>query len=146
VLGDVTDGVLNRLDEITHYKPATLFLLIGINDLFNLYYQKQIPSTDYIAQNIVKITQRIHEQSPKTKVYVQTVLPTAEAYMAEYINAVNAGLKRQEASAHYELIPLFDAFVGEDGLIKPEFTSDGTHLNEAGYQHWVAILKNYLKK
>src|SRR5688572_6232361 len=35
ISGDVTEGVLIRLGEITHSKPKAVFLLIGINDLFN---------------------------------------------------------------------------------------------------------------
>ncbi len=36
IAGDVTDGVLKRLDEIIYYKPKSVFLLIGVNDIFNL--------------------------------------------------------------------------------------------------------------
>ena len=33
ISGDVTDGVLERLDEVTESKPSKIFLMIGINDL-----------------------------------------------------------------------------------------------------------------
>ena len=33
ISGDITEGVLYRLDEVTRSKPAKVFLLIGINDL-----------------------------------------------------------------------------------------------------------------
>ena len=40
ISGDFTNGVLARLEEITHYKPKAIFLLIGVNDLFedNTFY------------------------------------------------------------------------------------------------------------
>ncbi|MEM7105214.1 MAG: GDSL-type esterase/lipase family protein [Bacteroidota bacterium] len=142
IAGDVTDGVLKRLDELIYYKPKTVFLLIGINDLFNLYYQKEIPSPEYVADNIIKITELIHAGSPDTKIYLQTILPTSEGYMADNINTVNAIISMHEKDADYQLINLFEKFVGVDGLIQPLLTSDGTHLNEMGYQLWVETIKS----
>lgn len=144
ISGDVTDGVLNRLDEITHFKPKTVFLLIGINDLFNLHYQKQIPSTEYVAKNIIKITDSIYQKSPETIIYLQTILPTAEAYMANYINQVNKIIRNNKIDVNYKLIDLHNEFVNENGLIKSELTSDGTHLNELGYEVWVKTIKDKL--
>ncbi|TYA74043.1 GDSL-type esterase/lipase family protein [Seonamhaeicola marinus] len=142
IAGDVTDGVLKRIDEITYYKPKAVFLLIGINDLFNLHYLKEIPSPEYVANNIIKITEVIHESSPETQIYLQTILPTSADYMAENINKVNALIKAREKDANYQLINLFEAFVGDNGLIKPHLTSDGTHLNELGYKLWVETIKS----
>lgn len=145
IAGDVTDGVLERINEITHYKPKAVFLLIGINDLFNLHYQKEIPSVKYVANNIIKITEIIHKKSPKTKIYLQTILPTSEAYMADNINSVNTIIRNYENESNYELIDLFKVFVESNGLIKPSLTTDGTHLNELGYELWVKTIKNKLK-
>ena len=35
ISGDITDGVLERLDEIIFYKPKLVFILIGHNDLWS---------------------------------------------------------------------------------------------------------------
>ena len=35
ISGDITEGILDRLEEIIYYKPIAVFLLIGINDIFN---------------------------------------------------------------------------------------------------------------
>ncbi len=145
IAGDVTDGVLERIKEITHYKPETLFLLIGINDLFNLHYQKEIPSVEYVANNIIKITEVIHEKSPETKIYLQTILPTSENYMTDNINRVNTIIKNHEKNSDYELIDLFKVFADSNGLINSNLTTDGTHLNESGYELWVKTIKDKLK-
>ena len=34
ISGDISEGVLERLDEIVHYKPIAVFLLIGFNNFF----------------------------------------------------------------------------------------------------------------
>ena len=69
----MTDGVLARLDEIIFFKPKAVFLLIGINDLWNV--SPNIPDIEYIGNNIIEIAKRIKQKSSKTKVYVQTILP-----------------------------------------------------------------------
>ena len=48
ISGDISAGVLNRLDEIVNRKPAKVFLLIGVNDL-----SRNI-STDSIFKNITR--------------------------------------------------------------------------------------------
>ena len=35
ISGDFTEGILVRLDEIIYYKPLAVFILIGINDIFD---------------------------------------------------------------------------------------------------------------
>ncbi len=144
ISGDVTDGVLARLGEIIHSKPKAIFLLIGINDISNLYYEKQIPSTDYIAANILKITVEIHQKSPATKIYLQTVLPTNRVFTKQEVDAVNAVLRAKNAKGAFILIDLYAAFADEKGLLKKEFTNDGIHLTAAGYDRWVAVVKPYM--
>ncbi len=144
ISGDVTDGVLARLDEITHAQPKAVFLLIGINDISNLYYQKQIPSTDYIATNILKIADKIHKQSPATKIYLQTVLPTTRTFTNEMELAVNSILRKNDPQGAYTLIDLHAAFADEQGQMKKEFTNDGIHLTNAGYGKWVEVVKPYI--
>mgnify|MGYP003624230772 CR=1 FL=1 len=141
IAGDVTDGVLERLDEIIYYKPKKIFLLIGINDLFNLHYEEEIPSAEYVADNIIKITETIQHKSPETKIYLQTILPTSKDFMADNINKVNSIIKNHESDGNYKIINLFDVFANEKGLLKDNLTTDGTHLNELGYKHWVEKLK-----
>ncbi len=89
ISGDVTAGVLNRLAEIYYYKPKKVFIKIGINDLF---HNELTP--EYIANNIKLIVDKIHLESPQTKIYVQTILPTAKNNPSkERIAATNAILK-----------------------------------------------------
>lgn len=144
ISGDVTDGVLIRLDEITYFKPTKVFILIGTNDLFNLCYQKQIPSLEYITNNIFKIAGIIHNKSPETKVYLQTILPNADTFVNDQINKANEIIRSHGKEKKYEVIDLNASFVDEAGSIKKELTYDGTHLNKAGYEVWVTVIKPYV--
>lgn len=144
ISGDITDGVLQRLDEITYFKPKAIFILIGINDLFNILYQKEIPSAEYVGKNILKIAEIINKKSPSTKIYIQTLLPTSKDFMIENIDIVNTIIKSNEKKSIYEVIDLNEMFKGQDGLLKVELTTDGTHLNDAGYDLWVKQIEQFI--
>lgn len=138
IAGDVTDGVLARLDEIIYFKPKAVFILIGINDLFNFHKNEGIPSATYVGKNIVKIARTIKRESPNTAVYVQTVLPTKYDYLQTHITEVNQLLKASKQ--YYNLIDLHQQFANDADFIKDELTNDGTHLTPKGYSVWVETL------
>ncbi|MFC0877757.1 GDSL-type esterase/lipase family protein [Saccharicrinis sp. FJH2] len=151
ISGDVTDGVLKRLDEVTYFKPKAVFILIGINDLFSLHhdvdnrhqltYDKVVPSAKYVAHNILRIAKVIHRKSPGTRIYVQTILPTRRDYLKEDILTVNKLIKKHESKGCYDVIDLFGQFVDANGDMQKELTVDGVHLNEKGYEKWVGFEK-----
>jgi len=137
ISGDVSEGVLKRLDEITYVKPKAIFLLIGINDIFN-----NSTTPEYVAGNIIAIAKNIREASPNTKVFVQTVLPSATRAIKEKIQQTNSLLKEKTGHKTYILLNIHVLFTDGESLMKKDYTTDGTHLNENGYAVWV----NYLKK
>ena len=138
--GDVTDGVLARLNEINYFKPKAVFLLIGINDLWNNQSPNK-PSAEYIGNNIIKIAQVISAQTPKTKIYIQTILPIEKEKYKKNILKVNEIIKSNEKENSYKTIDLYSIFANENGLIKKELSTDGIHLNEKGYDAWVDFIK-----
>jgi len=140
IAGDVTDGVLLRLNEIFFYKPTAVFILIGINDMFN-----DSLSAKYIADNNIKIAAAIRKESPHTKLYIQTILPTSNKRLITKIKAVNDQLKNNAGFKTYSLIDLHSFFSDENDLIKKELTDDGVHLTEEGYNVWVNVVRKYLK-
>lgn len=150
IAGDVTDGVLKRLNEIVYSKPKAVFILIGINDLFSLHYKednpalkydKVVPSPEYVAENILKIAKLIHRKSPETKIYVRTLLPSRREYLREDILLINKMIKKNEDKGYYEVIDLHAEFADADGELPKELTKDGVHLNEKGYEKWVDFEK-----
>ncbi len=153
IAGDVTDGVIKRLNEIVFYEPKAVFILIGINDLFNkhnkegdgrLKYDKIVPTVDYVADNILKIAKIICHKSSETKVYIQTVLPTRVSYLKEDILLLNNEIKSNETLGYYKVIDLFNEFVDVKGEIIEDLTVDGVHLSDKGYEKWVMFEKEIL--
>ncbi|MFV0522562.1 MAG: GDSL-type esterase/lipase family protein [Mangrovibacterium sp.] len=154
IAGDVTDGILKRLDEICYFQPKAVFILIGVNDLFNMHhdidtrfaYDKIVPSVDYIAKNILRITKKIARKSPQTKIYVRTILPTRRDFLKDDIIAVNKLIRSNAVNAPYEVIDLYNQFINQKGSMVKEYTKDGVHLTQKGYEHWVEFERPILDK
>lgn len=141
IAGDTTDGVLARLGEIIYFKPLQIFILIGINDLF-----RDDMTAEKVFNNILEIVNQIHDGSPETKIFVQTILPTTTKSIKEKIQLTNSLLFNADSTQSYELIALHNHFEAVDGLMNMEFSVDGVHLNENGYAQWVDIIINLINK
>ena len=144
--GDTTDGVIARLGEIIDSNPAAVFLLIGINDLYNNTIEK--PSVSYIANNIIDIAKKIKSSSSNTKVYIQTLLPISKKKSYNYYDLYNQSIKRinkiiieNQQKGLYSVIDLHSLFVDNKGQLRSDLTYDGLHLNEQGYLVWSNFVK-----
>ena len=161
ISGDISEGVLERLDEIIHYKPIAVFLLIGFNNFFTDFNSDPTITPEYIYNNIINIGKIITEESPKTKVYLQTILPmdnkkyintTAEYsfLLPTYQPSINNQITKVNSllmnNNEFEVIDLHSAFKNQNGLLKENLSHDGVHLNEIGYSVWAEKLKPYIIK
>jgi len=141
--GDNTFGVLARLEGVVAASPHKLFLLIGINDL-----SRGLPKA-VILRNYERIISYIRRHSPKTKIYVQSVLPLNEPLTkAPYLKnkkdsilQLNAGIRQIADKYRLPYLNLHEVFADDNGDLKAELTADGIHLKPAGYVVWVAYLK-----
>src|SRR5579863_813854 len=141
--GDITYGVLKRLDDVIARQPSKVFLLIGINDI-----GKDIPDT-VIADNIRKIVATILQGSPTTKIYVQSLLPLnpdvknfPQHYNKEdHVLKVNAMLPAILAPLQCTFINIFPLLLDDKQRLDAQYTLDGLHVNQKGYAIWVDYLK-----
>lgn len=141
--GDNTFGVLARLNDVIQYQPKKVFLLIGINDI-----GRGLP-LEVIANNYRQIMERIKKGSPKTILYVQSVLPMNERILkADYLKnkkdsilQLNVAIQNLAREMGVEYINLHPVFADEQGELKEDYTIDGIHLKPAAYVQWVAFLK-----
>ena len=143
--GDITFGVLRRMDDIIKRKPSKVFLLIGINDI-----GKDIPDA-VIADNIGKIVKVLQTESPQTKIYVESILPVNPGIRhfpqhydkQEHILSTNKLIKEKTEQLHVPFVNIHDLLKDKDGRLEAKYTIDGLHLSAdgGGYQKWVAYLK-----
>lgn len=149
ISGDTTMGVYDRLDAILKGGPAKIFLLIGINDL-----SRGIPS-DTIIRNIRMIVEKVKKDSPRTKLYLQSMLPLTDHYKmfgghtsrAAKVPEINAELQELAAKENVTYIDLYSHFLDTaTGKLNLEYTNDGLHLLGKGYLKWKEIVISYVNE
>lgn len=145
ISGDITFGVLERLDEVTEGKPSKIFILIGINDI-----SRNIPDS-VILSNYKKIIRRIKKESPGTKIYFNTLLPVNNSFpdrahfnKDEHLLFVNEELKKLGAAEKITVIDIHPHFLDAGKRLDKKYTYDGLHLDMEGYQKWASLLKPFI--
>lgn len=140
ISGETSAEIVSRLDEVLAWKPEKIFLMMSINDLANGISNKTILENFRIA---------IHrcEETPHTQLVVQTILPTNEnifksdSFRGVNILELNYRLKelcQEEKVVLLDLYPLFSNYAYQ--LIR-DYTRDGLHLKQAGYNIWKHLLQ-----
>ncbi|MBP2660181.1 MAG: lysophospholipase L1-like esterase [Firmicutes bacterium] len=144
--GDSTLGLLKRLDQVITLHPSKIFLMIGTNDLC---YNRSIKDT---LANYNQILAELRVNLPNTQVYVQSVLPFNDTIFPSRglrtnsnILQLNAGIKKLASQYNYPYIDLVPAFSGLDGRLPAQYTRDGLHLDDSGYQLWRDQLKPMIR-
>lgn len=142
--GDDTNGVLERLNEVTESQPLKIFIMIGTNDLASS------KTVEYIVNNYRKIIARIKEASPTTKIYIQSILPTDDAVHAMRKNSdiikVNEQLQLIAKENSLVYIDLFSVFKLDNNKLNPKYSLDGLHLNSKGYLAWKDAIIKYVNE
>lgn len=147
ISGDITMGVYDRLDAVLKGHPAKIFLLIGINDVARGL------SVDSIVTNIRMICETIREQSPSTRLFLQSILPVNDRFQRfpghtsryQMIPEINLKLKVLADELNLTYIDLFSRFVDDSGIrMDTKYTNDGLHLTGNGYLLWKEIVEYYL--
>ena len=130
ISGDICMGVYDRINDVSRGTSA-----------------------DKIISEISMIVRKIKQESPKTKLYLQSVLPVNDCYgmfnghtsrwqMVKQINDLLEPLAVKEGAAY---IDLYSHFVEkETGKMNPVYTNDGLHLLGKGYLLWRDIVKPYV--
>ena len=143
--GDCVAGMTARLGAIVAGKPRALFLMAGVNDLI---FSRITPEA--LLGQYERLLDAIHAASPRTTVFIQSLLPLDEVQNEEYfagknarIEAFNALLRDMARRRGLDYIDIRSRMV-RDGKMPAEYTVDGIHLNAAGYAVWVDVLRPYL--
>ncbi len=160
ISGDYTKGILKRLGEIFFYKPVSVFLMIGINEFFADNSEKPEINPKYVAENILKIADIINEYSPKTEIFIHTILPINNDQYIEvkkvnynflqnnFIPSINKQVEETnsilKSNKKYRIIDLYSIFIDQKLKMNPNLSTDGVHLNENGYNLWIQETKDLI--
>lgn len=132
ISGDTTDGLLNRL-KVSAYdvEPTGVVLLIGVNDI-----SRGVKPND-LSDNYEKIITGLKENLPDTIIIwcSMTALGGKSAKYNDTVIICNQKIKLLAEKHGCVFVDLFTPLCDvETREIKEEYTVDGTHLTDAGYQ------------
>lgn len=143
ISGYKTTNMINRFHNlIEQHQADKLFLMIGTNDL------GAGTENDVVVNNIKTIIEMIKEKSSKTKIYLESIYPVNSAKRPtdknrnnEDIRYINEQLKKYCVENNIVYLDIYSILQDVNGDLKTEYTEDGLHLNDAGYD----VITNYLK-
>jgi len=141
IAGDVTAGLIGRMNEITRHNPSKVFIEIGTNDL------GMGISIPRIIKDYAQVISILKEKTT-AEIYINSVLPVQdlpyEGFQNTAINQLNREIKALCELENITFIDLSDIFSDELGNLRSDLTNDGLHLTEKGYLLWLDVLKKYL--
>lgn len=145
VVGDTVDGLHSRLQQVEMLMPSKCFLMIGVNDLnYDTPVDMVLERYDALLADLSGL-----EESLEMRTYVLSVLPVREGEMAyattnEQIRQLNGGIAAMAQQYGMTYVDLHPLFADEAGMLKVEYSYDGLHLTEQGYERWVEAITPYV--
>jgi lysophospholipase L1-like esterase len=139
ISGDVLDGLSWRLSGLNEATPMKMILNLGINDIIHGFGFKIEKMSNFI--------QEFKTYSPDTQILVMSLSPecldsglftSPKRISLEIINA-NRELKEMCSRLDVYYVDVYSA-LQDKGKLRPGFTTDGLHLNQAGYNVWTESL------
>jgi lysophospholipase L1-like esterase len=127
--GDTTAGLLNRLkSSVYDLNPSKLFILIGTNDLVTI-------SNKNIISNYKEMLLEIISHCPACEIISISILPTKGLIDRpnKRITELNSELEKLAKQFDVKFLNVHPLFCDENNELKKEFSEDGLHLNQAGY-------------
>lgn len=147
ISGDIVQGLIDRTEAVTKGQPEKIFILIGVNDLSHNV------SADSISRATEILIDKIQAESPRTKIYLQSMLPFNMNF-GRYVGLkghekdVVLGNELNKKMCERKGIPYIDLYslmVDSDGNLRTDLTNDGLHLLGPAYLIWREALQPYLQ-
>jgi lysophospholipase L1-like esterase len=149
ISGEISKGLLKRLNIFDRTQPEVIFVMIGINDLIRGTNDEVILDNH---RQIINYLQNVH---PKAQIVIQSILPHGSdkatwkgrdkllAVANTRIRRLNEQLQSISHKKGVKFLDLYPLFTNTEGNLRQEFTTDGLHLNREGYIVWRSALQIY---
>lgn len=149
ISGETSSGLLSRLYVFDGTSPETIFVMIGINDLV------RGSDDETVLENQRQIIRELLRAHPKSQIVVQSILPhmgnkatweNSDRLLDIPNSRIREINRRLKAIADFEgafFLDLHPLFASPTGFLRPEFSTDGLHLNDSGYLVWRTAIKLY---
>lgn len=153
VNGNSTTDILDDMyKRVYRYNPTKVFILIGTNDI------TKDRSTNQIVNNISKIVKRIKKNRPSAKIYIESIYPISKADDSKIkkdmvknrtnkqIKEINKKLKEKTKELDVNYINMYDKLIDKNDNLKLEYTTDGLHMSDKGYDVITEEIMKYIDK
>lgn len=138
--------MIYRIGPIVEGHPRAIFIMGGANDLIfsNISYDK-------LLEQYGRLLDIIAQKSPRTKVYIQSLLPLNESKDKKMLEGKNARiiafntvLSEMASRRGLIYIDIWSA-MQRNGSLPEDMTFDGIHLTAEGYRVWIEQIRPYMK-
>lgn len=137
ISGDVTQGMLQRLDGVVSTNPKQVFFMAGVNDLSLGFafegiverYQCIVNSLcalgiDVVVQSTLLVGERLKDLNPQIIKFNQINQQWCDKHNIKYID--------------------LNSVLAKNRLLQQRFTFDDLHLNGPAYQQWLECITPYI--
>lgn len=148
---DVLYGYEARLNSIYKLSPKIVFIMGGLNDIYNWTPVKDIFAV-YIrilsglkSKNIIPV---IQSTTYAAKAYAKDYGGTPEGNFGRNreVDKLNDLLSAYAKKNNIDYIDINYLTAGKDGFLRPELAYDGIHFNAVGFRIWAREVEKILAK
>ena len=139
-----TGEVVTIPEAIARKKPAYIVLAFGVNGLSGFAQNQRLYASAY-----AKLIGAIHEQSPDTKVILQTVYPVGQNYegareVNQKIDLLNEWLPDIAKENGAYVVDTASCLKDDTGMLRSEYAqADGLHLTADAYRAILQYLRTH---
>ena len=152
ISGNKTYDILENMKErVYRYNPSKIFILIGTNDI------PENKTNEEIVNNIDTIIKKIKKNRKEAKIYLESIYPInntdndkiSHAMVGkrtnENIKEINKKLKKIAQKEKISYIDMYSLLEDSDGNLNLDYTREGLHMSDEGYEVITKKIKQYLK-
>jgi lysophospholipase L1-like esterase len=134
-------SLVNRV--VTPYRPKMVLLYAGDNDI------AEGKTPEEVFADFKTFVERLYAALPKTRIAYISIKPSiTRRQLLDNVKATNRLIEDYaRKKKNLVFIDVFTPMLNSDNEPRKElFTSDGLHLNGAGYELWASIIRPYLNR
>lgn len=141
-----TISAREHIDEVVSQKPSKLFIMLGINDIW------EGDSVDEYIDRYKALIKDLKTEATGCKIYVESLFPVSQYAMErnqkinnKIIDDANNKIRIMARETGVTYIDVNSAFKDSKGNLRSEYTNDGVHIIDYYYTIWTSILEKYVK-
>lgn len=151
ITSDVLQGFESRINSILKLNPKIVFIMGGLNDIYNWTPVEEIfPVYQRILSKLKekKIIPVIQSTTYSTKTYAKDWGGTVEGNFGRNreVDKLNKLLFDYAKKNGIDFIDLTSLMATVDGFLRPELTWDGVHFKAEAYKIWAREVEKVLSK